>query len=205
MTVTEMIALLPSETQVYAWVILPLLIFLARIADVTLGTVRLVFVSRGFKYLAPVIGFFEVLIWILVIGQIMKNLSNPVCYLAYAGGFATGNFIGILIAEKLSLGIVLVRIITQKEAGSLLERLWAKDYGVTSVQGQGANGPVHVVFTIVPRREADAVVELVKQFNPQAFYSIEEIGFVERGIFPLRKERHQLRFLKFLRPFRKGK
>jgi len=200
-----MLALHFSQVQLYAWVILPLLIFLARIVDVTLGTVRLIFVSRGFKYLAPVAGFFEVLIWILAIGQIMQNLSNPVCYLAYAGGFATGNYVGILIAERLSLGIVLVRVITQRPADPLLKCLRERDYGVTSVDGQGANGPVQVVFTIVPRREVDTVVGLVKTFNPQAFYSIEEVGFVAEGVFPARRQWHETSLLRFLRPFRKGK
>ena len=99
-----MTAIALPESHFFAWVVLPILIFLARICDVSLGTVRLIFVSRGFKYLAPVIGFFEVLIWILAMTQIMQNLTNPICYLGYAGGFATGNYIGILIAEKLSLG-----------------------------------------------------------------------------------------------------
>jgi uncharacterized protein YebE (UPF0316 family) len=201
----EMRALFSSEAPVYVWVILPLLIFLARICDVTLGTVRLIFVSRGLKYLAPMVGFFEVLVWILAIGEIMKNLSNPACYLAYAGGFATGNYVGILVAEKLSLGTVLVRVITQKPADPLLKCLRERDYGVTSVDGQGANGPVQVVFTIVPRREVDAVVELVKTFNPQAFYSIEEVGFVAEGVFPARRQWHEAGVLRFLRPFRKGK
>lgn len=201
----DVVAFFSSESHVFAWVILPLLIFVSRIVDVTLGTVRLIFVSRGFRHLAPIVGFFEVLIWILVIGQIMQNLSNPVCYLAYAGGFATGNYVGILIAEKLSLGVVLIRVITQKEAGPLLERLRKRDYGVTSVEGTGANGPVRVVFTIVRRREVERVVNLVKEFNPHAFYSIEEVGFVEKGVFPLRKAWHELGLLKLLRPFRKGK
>lgn len=189
----------------YTWVVLPFLIFLARILDVSLGTIRLVFVARGFKYLAPIIGFFEVLIWILAIGQIMQNLANPVCYIGYAGGFATGNYIGILIAEKLSLGVVLIRIITQKEADSLLTRLRAQDYGVTSIDGQGSSGPVKIIFTIVRRREAGRVVDLVKQYNPLAFYSIEEIDFVERGVFPLRRSWRQSDLLRLVRPSRKGK
>ena len=201
----EMIAAIFPDSPIYAWVVLPLLIFLARIVDVSLGTVRLVFVSRGFKYLAPVVGFFEVLIWILVIGQIMQNLTNPLCYLAYAGGFATGNFIGILIAEKLSLGVVLVRVVTQKEAGELIDRLRERQYGVTAMDGQGASGPVKVIFTIVRRREVAAVVELVKKFNPRAFYSIEEVDSVERGVFPIQRPWHQLYLLRLLRPFRKGK
>lgn len=194
-----------AESYIFAWIVLPVLIFLARICDVSLGTIRLVFVARGFKYLAPVIGFFEVLIWILAIGQIMQNLTNWVCYVAYAGGFATGNYIGILIAEKLSLGVVLIRVITQKEADSLLARLRVRGYGVTSVDGRGSSGPVQVVFTIVPRREVVPVVELVKKYNPNAFYSIEEVDFVERGVFPLRRSWRELELMRLLRPSRKGK
>ena len=194
-----------TESNLFAWGILPALIFLARICDVTLGTVRLIFVSRGFKYLAPVVGFFEVLIWILAIGQIMQNLSNWICYLAYAGGFATGNYVGMRVAEKLSLGIVLIRIITQRGAHALLDRLRKGDYGVTSLDGEGAAGPVQVIFTIVPRREVGAVVELVKAYNPKAFYSIEEVGFVERGVFPIKKDCRFIGLERFLRPFRKGK
>jgi len=171
----------------FAWILLPLLIFIARVADVSLGTVRVIFITRGLKYLAPIVGFFEILIWLLAIGQIMRNLSNPLCYIAYASGFATGNYFGILIAEKLSLGVVLIRVITSKEASELLEYLKSADYGVTSVDAQGSAGKVQVVFTIVPRREVNQVVNLIKQFNPKAFYTIEEVGFVEEGIFPARK------------------
>ena len=186
----------------YAWFILPVLIFLARIADVSIGTVRLIFVSRGFKYLAPVVGFFEVLIWLLALGQIMKNLSNPVCYIAYAGGFATGNYVGMYIAEKLSLGLAMIRVITKKDAGPLMECLRSKNYGVTSIDGHGTRGEVRVVFTIVPHREVQSVVDLIKRFNPQAFYSIEEVRHVEKGVFPARK--YWLN-LSLLREFRKGK
>jgi uncharacterized protein YebE (UPF0316 family) len=200
-----MSTLLLLDSQVYTWIVLPFLIFAARIIDVSLGTVRVIFVSRGLKYLAPSVGFFEVLIWLLAIGQIMANLSNPVCYIAYAGGFAMGNFVGMIIAEKLSLGIVLVRVVTQNDAQSLLESLRSQDYGVTSVDGQGKNGLVKVVFTVVPRREVRPVVDLIRQFNPDAFYSIEEVGFVERGVFPLRKSWNDFRLAKMFRAFRKGK
>ena len=179
--------LLFLNSELFAWVVLPLLIFIARVADVSLGTVRVIFVARGLKYLAPFVGFFEIIIWLMAIGQIMQNLSNPICYIAYAGGFAMGNYIGILIAEKLSLGVVLIRVITSKEASELLEYLKTAEYGVTSVDAQGSSGKVQVVFTIVRRREVASVVNLIKQFNPKAFYTIEEVGFVEEGIFPARK------------------
>jgi uncharacterized protein YebE (UPF0316 family) len=189
----------------FTWLVLPVLIFVARILDVSLGTVRLVFVSRGFKYLAPLVGFFEVLIWILAIGQIMQHLTNPVCYIAYAGGFATGNFVGICIAEKLSLGVVLVRVVTGKNTAGLMESLKAGNYGVTSIDGHGTSGEVKVIFTIVPRKEVRGVVDLVKGFDLQAFYSVEEVGFVEKGVFPVRKRWRDYDFLELIRPFRKGK
>ena len=141
----------------------------------------------------------------MAIGQIMKNLSNPACYIAYAGGFAMGNYVGICIAEKLSLGMVLIRVITKIDALPLVEYLKSQDYGVTSVDGHGISGEVKVVFTIVPRREVPSVVDLIKKFNPQAFYSIEEVGFVERGVFPIKKSWLDLQFLRFFRPSRKGK
>jgi len=191
--------------DVYAWIILPLLVFIARVLDVTLGTVRVIFVSKGLKYLAPVVGFFEILIWLLAIGQIMKNLSNPICYIAYAGGFAMGNYVGIIIAERLSLGVALLRVITQKDAADLVRSLNSAEYGVTSVDGRGAHGKVSIIFTVVPRKEITKVVELVKRFNPNAFYTIEEVGFVEQGVFPIRKSWRNEAFELIFRPFRKGK
>ena len=189
----------------YAWLILPLLIFLARVADVSIGTIRLIFIARGLKYLAPVVGFFEVLIWLLAIGQIMKNLSNPACYIAYAGGFAMGNFVGMWIAEKLSLGVVLIRVVTKKDATELVEYLKSADYGVTSVDGHGTTGQVKVIFTIVPRREVKKVVDLINKFNPKAFYTIEEVGFMEKGVLPPKQVGSFSNFSKLFRPFRKGK
>jgi len=131
---------------VYLWLVLPLLIFAARVIDVSMGTVRVIFVSRGLKYLAPIIGFFEIIVWLLAIGQIMKNLSNPICYIAYAGGFAMGNFVGICIAERQSLGKAILRVITSKDAASLIEALKSQGYGVTSFDGQGSTGQVKLVF-----------------------------------------------------------
>lgn len=200
-----MFPLLLISPAFYAWFILPFLIFVARVIDVSMGTVRVIFVSRGLKYLAPLVGFFEILIWLLAIGQIMKNLSNPACYIAYAGGFAMGNFVGIWIAEKLSLGVVLIRVVTKKDAAELVEYLKSADYGVTSVDGHGTAGQVKVVFTIVPRREVKSVADLINRFNPQAFYSIEEVGFVEKGIFPTRSVGSFTNFVRLFRPFRKGK
>jgi len=112
-----------SETEIFTWILLPILIFFARVGDVSLGTIRIIFISKGIKYLAPLIGFFEILIWLVAISQIMQNLTNIYYYIFYAGGFATGNLVGIIIEEKLSIGTVAIRIITRKDAEELTNAL----------------------------------------------------------------------------------
>ncbi|HOG83015.1 MAG TPA: DUF2179 domain-containing protein [Smithellaceae bacterium] len=175
------------HSEIFKFVLLPALIFLARICDVTLDTLRIIYVGRGMKFLAPVIGFVEVLIWLVAITQIFKNLSNPACYVAYAGGFAMGNYIGILLEEKMAIGTVVIRIITQKDAEALIRRLKENRYGVTNVDAQGAMGQVKIIFTIVKRKDIDSVLEIVRGCNPLAFYTIEDVRSVRKGVFPLYK------------------
>jgi uncharacterized protein YebE (UPF0316 family) len=194
-----------AETTLYAWIVLPLLIFIARVTDVTLGTVRLIFIARGYRSLAPIIGFFEILIWIVIIGQIMNNLSNVACYVAYAGGFATGNYVGMWLAEKLSLGMIMVRIVTQRDASTLIQSLIAADYGVTSIEGTGAQGPVKIIFSVIPRRQFTDVVRHIQKCNPNAFYTVEEVSSVTEGIAPERRLSALSYWLCNFRPFRKGK
>ncbi len=172
------------SSPIFTWVILPLLIFIARIFDVTLGTIRIIFVSKGKKYLAPLLGFFEALIWLLAMGQIMQNLTNVAAYIAYAAGFATGNFVGIYIEEKLAMGILIVRIITSKDSNRLTEQLALAGYGVTTVGAQGATGPVKLIYTIIKRKDYSNVVAIIQEFDPKAFYSIEDARMAYAGIFP---------------------
>jgi uncharacterized protein YebE (UPF0316 family) len=172
------------ESRYFTYLILPLLIFLARILDVTLGTIRIVFVSRGKKLLAPIFGFFEVLIWLLAIGQIMNNLTNVFCYLAYAGGFATGNFVGLYLEEKLAMGTLVVRVIVNKEAAELVEFMRARGYGVTVVDAQGATGRVNLIFMVIKRSEFRKVTGFIREHLPQSFYSVEDVRQVSRGVFP---------------------
>ncbi len=155
-------------------IVLPLLIFFARIMDVSIGTVRIILVSKGYKYLAPLLGFFEVLIWIIAIGKIMENLDRWYYYLFYAAGFAAGNFVGIIMEEKIALGFVGVRIITKKPADQLIAKMTASGYGVTIVPAEGSTGLVHVIFTTVKRKKLKNLVTLIKEFNPKAFYTVED-------------------------------
>lgn len=193
------------NTQMMTWVVIPILIFLARICDVTIGTARVIFVSRGYRVLAAATGFFEVLIWLLAIGQIMQHLDNPMCYIAYASGFSLGNYIGITLTEKLSLGTVLVHVLTNRDPSALITALRDSQYGVTTVQAQGAFEPVKLVFTIVPRSHLGKVMQIIHEHNPKSFCTIQEIGSMAKGFIPQRKRIGMLRINHVFKPFRKGK
>ncbi|MDI6888378.1 MAG: DUF2179 domain-containing protein [Methanocellales archaeon] len=193
------------SSDVYTWVILPLLIFIARVCDVSLGTIRIIFISRGMKYLAPFVGFFEIMVWLLAIGQIMQNLTNIACYVAYAGGFALGTFAGVYIEEKLAMGVLLVRIITKKDASELIDFLKSADYGVTSVAAQSNAGQVHIIYITVKRSDLQDVVGIIKKLHPKAFYTIVDIKSVSEEVFPLEKPRYERNYLGLLRLRRKGK
>ena len=168
--------------NLFDYVIIPLLIFTARIFDVSLGTVRIILIAKGYKTFAPVIGFFEVFIWVLAISRVMQNLDNWVCYIAYAGGFAMGNNVGLLIDEKLALGYELVRIITKTEADKLVKVLRDEGYGTTQVKASGSEGEVAVIYVIINRKKQKPVIKLIRKFNPKALYTIEDIRFVNRQL-----------------------
>ncbi|HDR04414.1 MAG TPA: DUF2179 domain-containing protein [Candidatus Marinimicrobia bacterium] len=173
--------------QLISYVIIPLAIVFARICDVTVGTLRIIFVSRGMRYIAPFLGFVEVFVWLIAISQIMQNLTNWVNYFAYATGFALGNYVGMTIEERLAMGVVAIRIITQKDATNLIDAIREKNFGITSISATGASGNVRLLFSIVKRKDKEKILDLARHYNPGAFISIEDVRSVMEGIFPIGK------------------
>ncbi len=168
-----------------SWAILfPLLIFLARVCDVTLGTLRMVFVSRGEKGTAAALGFFEVLIWLSVISYILQNLTTVSNYLAYAAGFATGNYLGLKIEEKMALGLLGVTVVTNRDSRELIEHLTRENYGITSVSAMGATGRVRVVFSVIRRKNLENLRQLVERFHPNAFIATQHVRSVSKPVYP---------------------
>ncbi|MDR3366602.1 MAG: DUF2179 domain-containing protein [Prevotellaceae bacterium] len=172
----------PSFAFVY--VALPIIIFCSRILDVTLGTMRIIFVSKGHKRVAPLLGFFEVFVWILVISQIMQHANNIYCYVAYAAGFAMGNFVGMMIEERIAIGIYFVRVITPKNGDDLVAHLNEKGYGATLINGKGKVGQVNLIYSVVSRKSIGKVEQIITDFDPNVFYVIEDVRTAKRGIFP---------------------
>jgi uncharacterized protein YebE (UPF0316 family) len=168
---------------------LPLCIFLAEVCVVTLSTMRTIFVARGMKLWAPLLGVFEVSIWLFAIGEVMKHLNDWRCSAAFAGGFTLGNFLGILLEEKLAMGSVGVRMITHKDASSLIDALRGAEFGVTSIDAQGATGPVHVIYTVIKRRNLERVLTLAHRHHPNVFYSVDDLHSAALGLARLSRRR----------------
>lgn len=166
----------------FDFLILPFFIFCLRICDVTLDTMRIIFMTKGYKNLAPIIGFFEILIWIVAITRIMQNLNNWVSYVAYAAGFATGNYAGMLLDEKLAIGHELIRVITKVDAGDLADALRNAGFGVTTVKASGMQGEVGIVFIVVNRKNQKNAIEIIQRNIPNAFFTIENVHFVNRPL-----------------------
>ncbi|HNQ12261.1 MAG TPA: DUF2179 domain-containing protein [Bacteroidia bacterium] len=187
------------QSDFFNWIVLPLLIFASRTIDVTLGTLRNIFVFRNLKKIAPILGFFEVLIWLIAISQIMKNLNNAACYFAWAGGYASGMIVGMYIENRLALGLQMVRIITHQPTESILDELKSRSIGLTIVDGQGSVGPVKILFTVIKRKSAKEFLAIIQKHLPDAFFSIEDVreaghgslnpdvSFTGRSSFPIRK------------------
>ena len=230
-----------------SWV-LPLIIFFARVTDVSLGTIRIIAISRGKKGLAAIMGFFEVFVWILVISQILAGLSGLLNFASYAAGYAAGNYVGLILEQQLSMGVVVVRVFTRKppskrkkkkkndepppDAADLLtapvspapavqesmsstvssvpsvpvplprqivsgrepppvpekpvypdesisKALRNRGYGVTRLNARGEFGPVTILYSVVKRRNLNEVLGIIKQEDPVAFYTVEDIRAVD--------------------------
>jgi uncharacterized protein YebE (UPF0316 family) len=194
------------QSGVFNWVLMPILIIISRIFDVSLGTIRIAFIAKGYKNIAPFIGFFEVLIWIIVIRQIFTDVTNPLWFIAYAAGFGLGTYIGIIISEKLSVGEVLVRVITVKNADTLISQLKENGYGVTVMDSHGKNSKGKIIFSVVHTSNLQEVIQIIHTNNPKAFFTIEDVRKVNEGHFKTKNKRvHAPVVFNFINQFRKGK
>ncbi|MGV9141754.1 MAG: DUF2179 domain-containing protein [Promethearchaeota archaeon] len=172
------------DVNIIGLIILPILIFIGRVADVTLGTLRIIFISQGKKSLAPLVGFFEVLIWLFAVGQIFSNLTNFLYYITYAGGFAMGNYIGLVIENKISLGLLSLTLIVRDNPENLINELNENRYGINSISAEGTKGIVKLLVVVIKRKSLPNVLKIVRSNNPKAFISIENVQSVKGGIFP---------------------
>lgn len=177
----EVFANMGMDSDLYRYLILPLLIFLARVCDVTLSTIRIIFVMNGKRNIAPILGFFEAFIWLLAVGQIISQVDNIFAYLAYAGGFAAGTYIGMYVEERLAVGMAVLRLITPEINQGMLDFLHENKFSYSLVDGMGKKGKVNIVFFVVKRENLDRLVSGINEHHPQAFFTIENVRQVNEG------------------------
>ncbi|MCD6446747.1 MAG: DUF2179 domain-containing protein [Candidatus Marinimicrobia bacterium] len=193
----DLLATLPPNLAQY--LVIPLLIMLARICDVTIGTFRIILVSRGERLYASLAGFVEVFIWVIVVSQVLTNLGGWINYIAFAAGFAMGNYIGITLERRLAMGMVIMRVITNKPADELIDHLKQEYHGVTSIAARGVSGEVRLVLSVVKRKDIPFFLKIVKNYNPKAFVSVEDVRHLSETHLPPRTKsrKNVIRRMKF--------
>ena len=159
-------------------------IFFLRVANVALDTVRVLFVVRGERLLASIIGFIETLLFLVAIGKVVQDLTNIPNVLAYCGGFAVGTWVGIVIEGRLALGYVRVHIVSLQKAKGIASSLREEGYGVTEVTGRGKGGRVGIIEVVARRKDVPSITTAVTRVDDKAFITVEEAKGVYRGFIP---------------------
>ncbi len=161
--------------------LMPFIIFLMRVTDMSLDTLRVLFVIRGRKPLAWIMGFFQSALWVVAITSVLSNLDNLWNVIGYAGGFATGNVVGMMIEERLAIGYGHLRIISSHRGKAIADAIRDAGYAATELPGRGKDGTVSVISCSVKRRDIDNVQRGAYTIDPEAFITVEDIRPLHRG------------------------
>jgi uncharacterized protein YebE (UPF0316 family) len=159
------------------------LIFGLRVTDMSLDTLRVLFVMRGKKPIAWVLGFFQSAVFVLAITSVLNNLDNPLNLVGYAAGFATGNVLGMWIEERLAVGHIDLRIISPGRGSAIAERLRSEGYAVTEIPARGKDGMVSMLNCSVRRRQTSGLDKLIREIDSDAFITAEDVRPVRRGFW----------------------
>lgn len=159
------------------------LIFILRVFDMTLDTLRVLVVMRGKKGLAWILGFFQAGIFVFAISSVLANLDNPLNMIGYASGFATGNVVGMLIEEKMAIGLVHVRVISPHLGTAIAEKLRQQGFALTEIPGRGKDGMVTVLYCSVIRKDIQRVQNLIEEIDSEAFITIDDVRLARRGFW----------------------
>ncbi|HEX9797554.1 MAG TPA: DUF5698 domain-containing protein [Anaerolineales bacterium] len=165
-----------------AWLV-TIVIFLLRVTDMSMDTLRVLFVIRGRRPLAWVFGFFQSMIWVVAITSVLSTMDNPLNLIAYAGGFATGNVVGMWIEERMAIGFGHMRIMSSRRGSAIADTIRQAGYAATELAGRGRDGMVTVINCSVRRRDVDRVRQQVQAIDPDAFITVQEIRPLNRGFW----------------------
>ncbi|MFP4523324.1 MAG: DUF2179 domain-containing protein [Candidatus Nanoarchaeia archaeon] len=182
--------------DILTWIVMPLLIIILRVLDVSLGTVRVVTINKGLRAASAGIGFFEILVWLFAAQTVLNNMDNIIWFIAYAAGFAIGTYIGICISDRLSLGKVMVRVITKNDPVELIKQLKKHKFRLTAAKTENDFSSGQLILSVIESKHLSKYLELVHTYNPKAFYSVEDVKKVSDEHFPKKERkytRHQIK------------
>ena len=160
---------------------LPVVIFCARVADVSIGTLRMICIVRDHRPFAVLLSFAEVTIWLLAVTSVLTHLDQWVNIIAYAGGYATGSAVGMWLESKLALGTQLVTFVSRGTAQAVAERLRFADHSVTTLAGRNHDGPVSICHTVLPRRQTAAAIRMARNVDPDVIATVEDVRTTTLG------------------------
>ncbi|SCZ06939.1 DUF2179 domain-containing protein [Alkaliphilus peptidifermentans] len=166
-----------------------LFIFVARVTDVSMATIRMIMVVKGRRIQAAIIGFFEIIIYILAIGKVLSEINNPINLLVYATGFATGNYLGVYLEEKMALGSITVQVISEHEVMKLVEKLRNEGFGVTVIEGYGRQGIRHLLNITLQRKNLSKLHNIIDQHDDHAFVTVMDARSIRGGYFTALKKK----------------
>jgi len=164
-----------------------LFIFGMRVTDVSLGTIRMIMITRGYRYWAALIGFFEITIWVFAISKVVGNLNHLAYVFGYSGGFATGTLCGMWISDKLAMGMVQIRITSLTKGAEIAEAIRKAGFGATLTRGEGQSGTVHLLHVITTRKCLAQILGISKELDPKIFVTIEDMPQIMGGYQRLSK------------------
>ncbi|MBK8025258.1 MAG: DUF2179 domain-containing protein [Chloroflexi bacterium] len=156
-------------------------IVILRILNTATGTVRLIIVTRQQRFLAAVLAFMEALMFAISIGSVANDLNNLLNLLAYCGGFAIGNYVGMFIEHRFITSFVVANVISEKSGHEIALALRKHGFGVTETTGEGMTGKVIMLRSVIVNREVPRLLEVVQSVQPDAFVAMEEARAVHRG------------------------
>jgi len=163
---------------------IPILIFFARICDVSINTMRTMLVISGHRAIATMLGFFEVCIWVIAAGFAFKYLENPLAVISYAAGFSAGVAVGMWLEQRIALGYRMVQVISPATELTVSRALRDHGYRATRVEGNGREGPVEIAYTVIRRRKLEDVRRILAEVAPNAFITVERVDIATGGAFP---------------------
>ena len=166
-----------------------LLIFFARVIDISLATIRMIMVVRGKRMQAALIGFVEALVFVVAIGRVLNHMDDPINILMFALGFATGNYVGMWVEEKMALGNIIVQAITPSHYQDLTEQLREEGFGVTIVQGYGIKGTNNLVNITLQRKRMNKLMRIIDEYDKEIFVTVTDARAIRGGYFSASKRK----------------